>query len=172
MAWRTNVNSVRREKQEKREKKTADKQEALQDALHLVARAEQFSAGLLLKLQKKGHSKTDSTAAVEKLTEIGMLDDNRYARLWLEARMKRRSESPRELSRALCGKGIRRSIAAAALKSILSDEDEEPVPSCELALLRRFMAKNGLNELTSVNLRERLRFEGFTPEILDYLVDE
>ncbi|MDR1147572.1 MAG: RecX family transcriptional regulator [Spirochaetaceae bacterium] len=147
------------------------KPDILQYALHLISRAEQFSAGLLLKLQKKGYSRADAEAVIGELSVTGMLDDARYARLWLGLRIKHRSASPRELLSAICGKGLKRDIASAALKEAL-DECGDTAGSHELALLRRFIAKNGLGELTAANLRKRLRFEGFSPEVLDCLADE
>jgi SOS response regulatory protein OraA/RecX len=151
--------------------KRPGKPDVLRYALHLAARAEQFSAGLLLKLQKKGYSRADSEKAIGELTVTGLLDDARYARLWLGLRIKHRSASPRELLSAICGKGIKREIASAALKEALGGRDD-PDRSHELALLHRFVVKNGLGELTIANLREKLRFERFSPEVLDCLVDE
>lgn len=150
--------------------KHSSKPDAFQYALRLVARAEQFRAGLSLKLQKKGYSKTDISKAAEKLSVMGMLDDSRYARLWLASRMKRGSASPRELLAVLCSKGISHATASAALKWLFSDSGEEPSNS-EITLLRRYIAKKR-EGLSVVDLRKRLRFEGFSFEVLDCLVDE
>ncbi|MDR1256320.1 MAG: RecX family transcriptional regulator [Spirochaetaceae bacterium] len=141
-------------------------QAAVQDAFRLAARAEQFSAGLSLKLQKKGHGRADIKSAIDYLSKAGMLDDLRYACLWITGRIKRRADSPRQLLINLCGKGLDRATAAAALKKTL-DADTE------LELLRNFSAKTGRNGQTAGgNSRERLRFEGFSAEALDVLDDE
>jgi SOS response regulatory protein OraA/RecX len=139
---------------------------ALQDALRLVARAEQFSSGLSLKLQRKGYSRADIRSAVDALVESGMVDDMRYARLWTASRVKRRADSPRELFCALCGKGISRGTAAAALKETLTTD-------VQLALLRRFAKKKGPGfEENDEAARKRLCFEGFSAEVLDCFFDE
>jgi SOS response regulatory protein OraA/RecX len=139
---------------------------AIRDAFRLAARAEQHSAGLSLKLQKKGHGRADIEAAVDCLSEAGMLDDLRYACLWIAGRIKRRADSPRQLFVSLCGKGLDRATVAAALKKML-DADTE------LALLRNFSAKTGRNGQTADGTsRERLRFEGFSAEALDVLDEE
>jgi regulatory protein len=138
----------------------------LKDALRLVARAEQSSSGLSLKLQKKGYSRAEIRFAIDALVEAGMLDDLRYARLWAASRIKRKSDSPRELLYALCCKGISRGTAVAALKETLSTD-------VQLALLRRFVEKNGLGESASDGaLRKRLCFDGFSAEVLDSFFDE
>jgi SOS response regulatory protein OraA/RecX len=139
------------------------KQAAIQDAFRLAARAEQFSAGLSLKLQKKGHGRADIKAAVDSLVVAGMLDDQRYACLWLEGRIKRRADSPRRLLASLCGKGFDRAAATQALKKTL-DADTE------ITLLQNFLAKTVRDGQTSGGLsRERLRFEGFSADALDVL---
>jgi SOS response regulatory protein OraA/RecX len=141
-------------------------QNALRDAFRLTARAEQFSAGLSLKLQKKGHGRADIKFAIDYLVGAGMLDDLRYACLWIAERIRRKAESPRQLLTNLCGKGLNRATAAAALKKTL-DADTE------LALLRDFSAKIDLAGKTAgKNWRERLRFEGFSAEAMDVLDDE
>jgi regulatory protein len=170
MVWRTGVDSMKLDGVFN--SKLPGKPDVLQYALRLVARAEQCGAGLLLKLQKKGYSRADAEAAIDELTAAGMLDDARYARFWLGSRIKHRTDSPRELLAALCRKGIKRAAASAALKEVLLEKRDDPTVSHELALLYRFIAKNGLGELTASNLREKLRFEGFSPDVLDCLVDE
>ncbi|MDR2659213.1 MAG: recombination regulator RecX [Spirochaetaceae bacterium] len=136
-------------------------QAALRDAVRLVARAEQCGAGLSLKLQKKGYGKADVKAAVETLIEAGMVDDLRYACLWIESRIKHGAASPRRLLYGLCGKGLDRSTAETALKKTL-DIDRE------LTLLRNFSEKHTGGK----NFKENLRFEGFSAEALERMRDE
>jgi SOS response regulatory protein OraA/RecX len=139
---------------------------ALQDALRLVARAEQFSSGLSLKLQKKGYVRAEIRSAVDALVKSGMVDDMRYACLWIASRIKRRADSPREFLYALRGKGISRGTAVAALKEALTTD-------IELALLRRFAEKKGPGfEANDEAARKRLSFEGFSAEVLDCFFDE
>lgn len=139
---------------------------ALKDALRLVARAEQCSSGLSLKLQKKGYSRVEVCSAIDALVKTGMLDDLRYARLWVASRIKRKADSPRELLYALRGKGISRDTAVTALKETLTAD-------VQLELLRRFVEKNGLNESADDEAgRKRLCFDGFSAEVLDSFFDE
>lgn len=102
-------------------------------ALRLIARAEQCSNGLARKLEKRGHEADCVNAVLFRLTELKLIDDKRFARLWLESRL-RLTRSPRRLLAALCGRGIDKDDAQAALCAVLDEETES-------AMLERFVKK-------------------------------
>jgi regulatory protein len=106
---------------------------AEQAALRLIARAEQSVLGLSRKLERRGHRPDCVRAVISRLTELELLDDRRFARLWVESRLGR-AKSPRRLLSGLCGRGIDRDDAEAALKAVIDAETET-------ALLGRFAAK-------------------------------
>jgi regulatory protein len=108
-------------------------------ALQLVARAEQNFFGLSRKLEKRGHDSACVRSVIAHLSELELVDDRRYARLWLESRLSRLSGSPRRLLVALRGRGIDRDDAESALKSCLNPEIEEK-------LLKHYVEKHGLAE--------------------------
>ena len=103
-------------------------------ALQLIARAEQNAFGLRRKLEKRGHGSACAGAVTARLCELGLLDDCRYARLWLESRVGRQASSPSRLRAALRAKGIDKEDAESALREALDDE-------AELRLLERFARK-------------------------------
>jgi SOS response regulatory protein OraA/RecX len=147
------------------------RQSAMDYASGLIARAEQYAAGLSLKLRKKGYGKAEISATIDALSETGMLDDMRYARLWIELRIKRKSPSPRELISALCGKGIKRNTALAALKDVCGGG--EVSYDAELSLLKRFSEKcEYAAEPYGGSLRQKFRNEGFSAEVLERYFDE
>jgi regulatory protein len=124
-------------------------------ALRLIARAEQCAGGLTRKLEKRGFDSACICEVISKLTELNLLDDNRFARLWLESRL-RLPRSPRRLLSSLCARGIDRDDAQTALKNVL-DEDTE------LALLRRFAKKySGKKDSDPRSLKYLLKSEGFS----------
>ena len=106
---------------------------AEKNALRLIARAEQCCGGLKRKLEKRGHDTACINAVIERLCSLSLLDDSRFARLWLESRL-RITRSPRQLLSSLCSRGIDRDDAQTALKNVLDDE-------AEYALLLRFVNK-------------------------------
>lgn len=147
--------------------------QAEQAALRLLARAEQTSLGLSNKLARRGHSAPCVQAVVSHLTELEILSDARYARLWLQARLARRGESPRYLIMALGNRGIDRNIAVAALKSVLNFEGES-------LLLKKYLQKNRLKSGNALNdqtifdkttdaLRSKLKYEGFSSAVIQSL---
>lgn len=138
-------------------------------ALRLIARAEQCSAGLARKLQKRKFSPACINTVISSLTELKLLDDKRFARLWLESRL-RLTRSPRRLLSSLCGRGIDHDDAEAALKEVLDEETE-------LAMLTRFakkhlrkIGKKGEDEKR--NLKFLLKNEGFSPQIIRQFFDD
>ncbi|GHV62338.1 hypothetical protein AGMMS49587_08890 [Spirochaetia bacterium] len=117
-------------------------------ALGLVARAEQCVFGLSRKLEKGGHQTACVRAVIARLSELEIVDDRRFARLWLQSRLNRRSDPPRKLLMGLRSRGIDRAVADSALKSALNFEAEK-------MLLDRYIAKNRL--LTPLGTSTELR---------------
>ena len=137
-------------------------------ALRLIARAEQCTSGLARKLEKRGHEKLCVNAVISRLSELNLLDDNRYAELWLESRL-RLARSPRRLLSSLCGRGIDRDDAEAALKAVL-DED------AEMSLLTRFVKRHSRKaarggETAARPLKYLLKSEGFSPQAIERFLD-
>ncbi|MDR2521876.1 MAG: RecX family transcriptional regulator [Spirochaetaceae bacterium] len=125
-------------------------------ALKLISRSEQCTAGLSAKLLRRGHSRRSLAPVVAALQDTGVLDDERYARLWLGARLTRKAESPRVLYGRLLAKGIASPTARKVLKALLT-------PETELALLDRYLGRAGDAAAT----RAALRAEGFSTSVLD-----
>ncbi|MDR0629720.1 MAG: recombination regulator RecX [Treponema sp.] len=132
-------------------------------ALRLVARAEQSSQGLARKLTQRGHTAPCVQRVVSRLIEQAIISDYRYAQMWLHARLARRLESPRYLITALCSRGIDRNIARKALTEVLDFDTE-------LAMLNRYLEKKHLIQNgSSINLRQNLKYEGFSSPVIDLL---
>ncbi|MDR1443631.1 MAG: recombination regulator RecX [Treponema sp.] len=132
-------------------------------ALRLVSRAEQTGFGLRRKLEKSGYSPSCVSAVLARLRELNIVDDSRYAQLWLQARLAHRAEGPRRLLAALRGRGISRQDAEAALQEVLT-------PAAEKTLLDTFLRKKrlsgdgGISKITII-----LKQEGFSPDLIrDY----
>ncbi|MDR1870070.1 MAG: recombination regulator RecX [Treponema sp.] len=133
-------------------------------ALRLIARAEQCSLGLVRKLEKRGHDTVCVNAVISRLTELRLLDDSRFARLWLESRL-RYARSPRRLLSSLCGRGIDRDDAEAALKTALDEEAES-------AMLARFVKKHARKAGDTHSLKHLLKSESFSPQAIRRFFDE
>ena len=136
-------------------------------ALRLVARAEQATFGLGRKLERRGHDSASAGAAVSRLCELGLVDDGRYARLWLESRLCRAS-SPARLLASLRAKGIGREDAQSALSDALDEEAELRL----LGMFARKRLRGGGAGDGGRALKYALKSEGFSSSAIEIFFDE
>ena len=144
-------------------------------ALQLIARAEQNSLGLQRKLEKRRYDSACVRAVIARLAETGLLDNRRYARLWLETRIARQTTSPWRLLAALRSRGVDRQDAHEALRELLDDDGE-------LQLLRRYAEKlerkrakraaRGGTAAEPPSLRYQLKSEGFSSLAIQRFFEE
>jgi regulatory protein len=140
-----------------------DADEAEGVAFRLAARAEQSRAGLLAKLRARGFSRDAALSALDKLTEQNIVNDDRFARMWVESRLRARArgkaESPRALRERLLAKGISQEAAASAVAAALDGE-------AELGLLQRFLEQFAQSRGGRAT-KDALRREGFSVEAVE-----
>jgi SOS response regulatory protein OraA/RecX len=133
-------------------------------ALRLIARAEQSSALLTAKLEKRGVDASIARQVVSSLLDKKLLDDERYAELCIRAHLMKKAQSPLRFLASLEKKGIVRETSRKAIGKVLDEETE-------YSLLVKFVEQMGdLIEKTSF-LRTRLKHEGFSPEIISRFLD-
>ena len=128
-------------------------------ALRLIARAEQCSAGLSRKLEMRGCDPACVAEVVSYLVEQSLVNDERYARLWLQTRV-RLTRTPKRLLAGLVSKGIPRNEAQAALDTILDEETE-------ITMLNRFAKKH--KKKAGDNIKYLLKSEGFSNQAISSL---
>jgi regulatory protein len=136
--------------------------------LRLIARAEQTETGLFIKLQHRGHSSASAAVVVSRFASLGFINDERYAELWVRARLVRKGgkvPTPRRLLASLKNRGIDSSAAGKALKNSLDTETE-------FALLRRYIEKSAPKEIHGFSLRNFLKFEGFSSDVISLYLED
>ena len=138
-------------------------------ALQLIARAEQNTFGLSRKLEKRKHDSDCIRAVISQLCALSLLDDRRYARLWLESRISRQASSPRRLLAALRSRSIDRHDAEAALKETLDDEAEQQLLERYVQKLRQ--KRKISDDDSAATLRYLLKSEGFSPAAIQCFLD-
>ena len=89
-------------------------------ALRFLSRAAQTRRGLSRKLLAKGFSKGAVAFAVNRMIELGYLDDRAFAESWARFRLSTRKEGWKSLYRGLLRGGVPRAIAEEVLESSLS----------------------------------------------------
>ena len=144
-------------------------------ALQLIARAEQTVFGLSRKLQKRGHEPECIRAVTAQLCALNLLDDRRYARLWLESRISRQATSPRRLLAAIRSRGIDRRDAEAALKETLDDDAERQLLERYVQKMRRkgaVSASDGADSDPAIlrSIRYTLKNEGFSSPAIEIVL--
>ncbi|MDR2094255.1 MAG: recombination regulator RecX [Treponema sp.] len=133
---------------------------AERQALRLVGRAEQTSRGVFLKLLKRGFSDACARAVIDHLSGLDIVNDQRYAELWLRSRLSRGS-SPRRLLASLRNRGIDRVSVQVACKSVFTVENE-------FALLVSYIKKNHLEFEDDLHtFKFILKREGFSSIVLE-----
>ena len=131
-------------------------------ALRLIARAEQSSLGLTAKLERRGHGSPVVKAVVSRLVERNLLNDERFAKLWVHSRLSYgKAQSPLWLRVSLGKKGIDRTLSVKAVETLLD-------PETEYALLLKYLEKAGISDGKNENyLKTQLKNEGFSFEVLE-----
>lgn len=107
-------------------KNAADSRRAFNAGADIISRREHSQKELLLKLCKKFDPDV-AQGAVERLCEIGMLSDERFARLYAEELYYKKSMGKRRILYELAAKGIDRELANTALDEIICDDEEDNV---------------------------------------------
>ena len=93
-------------------------------ALSLLSRSAHTRRGLARKLEARGFGPGAVRAAVDRMAELGYLDDRAFAIDWARARVAGRAEGWKAVYRGLLGRGVPRSIADEAAAEVCSDEAE------------------------------------------------
>ena len=105
--------------------------------------------------------------AIERLTELGMIDDSAFAKQWVESRDRARPRGERALRQELARKGIDRAIA----DETLADRNVER-PNADEAAAERLLARHAAALARVADPRARrqrayalLARNGFDPEV-------
>ena len=118
-----------------------------------------------LKLDEGCYSEGEIMQTIERLTDAGLLNDEKYARDFVESRLKTKPISRFRLTEQLRGHFVPEDIIEAALESV---DDEAEVLNA-LAIARKFMRQfNGVEDETE-RLRRvyaRLQTRGFSHDTI------
>jgi regulatory protein len=108
--------------------RAADEEGAFRAALRALERRAHGERELAIKLERKGHARPAIGPAIERLRNLGLLDDVAFAREYVGSKT-RRGRGPLRLRRDLGALGITREIAdrvLAALAADVADPLEQP----------------------------------------------
>jgi regulatory protein len=129
----------------------ADEEAALRAGLSALGRRSFARADLLRRLRRRGHPEGAAESALVRLDAMGLLDDLRYARAFVETRAER-GRGPLRLKRDLLALGVSGDVIEQALRTRWPSGDVEPDVPRSLALRR----SRQLGELPRLAKRRRL----------------
>jgi regulatory protein len=131
-------------------------------ALRLIARAEQTTAGLGRKLERRGYAPPCVQAVLRRLADLSLVSDTRYAALWLQSRLARGTASPAALLRGLRSRGIDQDLARGMVRAELSAEAESVLLKnyVEKKIRRRNLRRSSADP--GLVLKQKLKQEGFS----------
>lgn len=114
-------------------------------------------------LDTKEFGEADIDACIERLKELGLLDDRRYARRFVETRLATKPVSKRHLKEQLIGHGLSDEDIRAALELADDDAEEENALSVAKKFARQFSALEP--EKKRERLFSRLQARGYSYDV-------
>ena len=122
-------------------------------ALSLLSRAAHSRKGLERKLASRGFSTEAIREAIERVSELGYLDDRAFAQNWVRSRMSLGKTGWNALYKGLLGKGVARATAEEVMGALCSwDEEMESARRISKGLARdaaiRTLASRGFRSRT------------------------
>jgi regulatory protein len=124
---------------EKRERlgEVEDPNVVLEAALRFLEPRQRSIGEVRRRLTRVGYQAALVEGAIARLIELGMLDDQAFARTWIESRDRARPRSGRALRRELAVKGVDRETVDGTM-----DEREAETPDADAEAARRLLERN------------------------------
>jgi regulatory protein len=154
---------------EKRERLGAveDPAVVLEAALRFLEPRQRSISEVRRRLSRVGYREELVEGAIARLVELEMLDDQAFARTWIESRDRARPRGQRALRRELAVKGIERAVVDETM-----GEREAESPGADAAAAQRLLDRNArsLGRISDVRVRRQRAYtllarNGFDSEI-------
>ena len=145
----------------------SDYRRAKERALWYLDRADRTEKGLYRKLLDAGYPKEASAAVIARLTELGLVDDRRFAENFA-ARCEAAQVSSRETVRKLLEKGISYEMAKDVAQNRETDEEEQIAVLLQKKYLRRLQEENGVKKLYAALVRKGFSFSAIKNALKKY----
>lgn len=148
-----------------RARQLAARQDARTAALRLLQRRLRSRAELERALRRRGYAGDDVAAVVADLTQVGWIDDARFARAWIADRLRLRPSGRRRLAAELSARGVDRRVIHDALAAALPAAWEDELATAQAAA--RSLRLRGLPPATARRrLASWLQRRGFGTEAI------
>jgi regulatory protein len=129
------------------EKTTRKERGAYEIALVLLGSRAHSTEELRRKLVRKGLEKADVAAALERLTQNGLMDDAKFAAEFARSKLTgQRPASVRRVRQELLRRGVDAGVASAALDSTVSEEGIDETTGLEVAAQKKLLSMGSLDK--------------------------
>lgn len=128
-------------------------QSAYNRALDLLSARPYTVRGLRRKLMQKEVPADEADAVIQRLTEAGLLDDEKYALAYARTKLVGAGSSKRRIRQELGRKGIRAELSDQAVEQVIVDEEVDTRALVERVARKKFAS---MGDLEPVVLRRRL----------------
>lgn len=110
---------------------------AYNKGLDFLSRRPYGTKELIKKLCEKGHEKASAEKACERLTELGLLNDEEFARILANDLLERKNYSIKRIKQELIFRGINREIVENTVEIL----DNDPVPRIIMLVKKKYINK-------------------------------
>ena len=139
--------------------------EIMEEAAELLSGRSFMSADLERKLRAKGFEADEARAAVERLQELGYVDDGSYAKDYASDAA-RKGKGRLRIARELAQKGADARTAKEALQAVADDEDQLSERERAMAEAQKMLRGEKPDEKTLARIGRRLSSLGYEPSVI------
>lgn len=129
-------------------------------ALRRLESRDRTRAELAVTLRDRETPETVAAAVLDRLTEVGLVDDTRFARTWVEIRQRTRGLAGRALSAELRQRGVSDEVVAEAVEVV--DPETEERRALELARARVARTRGLAPEVVTRRVAGQLARRGYS----------
>lgn len=145
-------------------------QAAIEACLRLLSIRARSRKELRLALARKGFAEPHQEAALARLTELGYVDDARFARDRAGALLRRGRLGPRAVLERLCAHGLSEEQARGALSEAQRELGIDPLESARSLLRGRGLLGKALGLKDRAKAERLLRARGFADATIEQLL--
>ena len=154
--------------------RSADREGCREAALRLLERARRTRSDLAQRLRQKGYDAGTIAETLERLAEVGLVDDVEYARAWLAGRRLRRPAGARRIEMELRAKGVGAEAIAEAQARLADQQGAmDEVEGARKVLAQAERRHHGLEpRVRARRLYALLARRGFSSDVIQTVLRE
>ncbi len=148
-----------------------ERTKAREAALRLLAVRARSEGELVDRLRRKGFCEALAAAVVASLSEVGLVDDEAFARAWADEKVRLRPIGPRRLTQELLSKRIDRELINRVVKETFREHSE--LELARRAVEKKVRVSGGVDDAKRrARLHSFLLRRGFSYEVVSTVLKE